>query len=276
MNHKAIDAGATAFKKIDVPADWADAEDAPSRPSELKGSRSLSSRSRTSSSPSTAWTATSLPVSAFMDHVDGQFELGASAYEKRGVAVMRSRTGTQTKCIQCNQCAYVCPHATIRPFALTEEEAADAPEQLHSIDAMKAGKGKGVYKYAMAVSPLDCMGCGVCVKRLPEPAPLEMVPAESRARPAGRVATTCVKNVSEKPELRPRPSRAASSRSRCLEFSGSCAGCAETAYARLVTQLFGDRMYHLQRHRLLLHLGRPRCDLSVLHATSNGHGPGMG
>ena len=101
----------------------------------------------------------SLPVSTFADHVDGTFEVGAAAYEKRGIAVSVPKWDAE-KCIQCNQCAFVCPHATIRPFALTEAEAAAAPAGTKMAE-IKAGTGKGVYKYAMAVSPLDCMGCGV-------------------------------------------------------------------------------------------------------------------
>ena len=115
-----------------------------------------------------AWTATACLCPRSSDHVDGQFEQGAAAYEKRGVAVTVPEWDAD-KCIQCNQCAYVCPHATIRPFALTEEEAA-ARSRCDQDRAVKAGKGKGVYKYTMAISPLDCMGCGVCVERLPGPA----------------------------------------------------------------------------------------------------------
>ena len=151
----------------------------------------------------------SLPVSAFLPHVDGQFEQGAAAYEKRGVSVSVP-TWDASKCIQCNNCAYVCPHATIRPFALTEEEAAKAPAAAKIVD-VKAGKGKGVYKYTMAVSPLDCMGCGVCVGVCPVGA-LTMVGQEEEAAQQD-VFDYCVAESLPRPTCRTTPSRAASSSS---------------------------------------------------------------
>ena len=156
MNYKAIDLGATAYVKIDVPADWADAVDeAPAK--ELTGRPATVKMVRDILTPVDKMDGDSLPVSAFVDHADGTFELGASAYEKRGVAVSVPEWDS-TKCIQCNQCAYVCPHATIRPFALTADELAAAPAQTKAVD-FKVGAGKGVYKFSMAISPLDCMGC---------------------------------------------------------------------------------------------------------------------
>ena len=181
----------------------------------------------------------SLPVSAFVDHVDGTFELGAAAYEKRGVAVMVP-TWDATKCIQCNQCSFVCPHATIRPFMLTEEEAAAAPEAAKIVD-VKAGKGKGVYKFAMAISPLDCMGCTVCAGVCPTKA-LTMVPQEQEAAQQ-EVFNYMVEKVSAKADVTDLTVKGSQFKKPLLEFSGSCAGCAETSYARLITQLFGDRMY---------------------------------
>ena len=180
----------------------------------------------------------SLPVSAFVDCADGQFELGASAYEKRGVAVVVPHWD-ETKCIQCNQCAYVCPHATIRPFAMTEDEAAAAPEATRTLDAM-GPKAKGM-KFTMAVSPLDCMGCTNCVKVCPKGA-LEMVPTEQEMDQQP-VWDYMVENVSEKKELIAANVKCSQFKQPYLEFSGSCAGCAETAYARLVTQVAGDRMF---------------------------------
>ncbi len=238
MNHKAIDAGATAYVKIDVPADWANAVDEPDT-TVLKGKPELVKQVKDILFPIDKMDGDSLPVSVFMDHVTGQFELGASAYEKRGVAVTVPEWD-QNKCIQCNNCAYVCPHATIRPFALTADEAKNAPAAAKIVD-IKAGKGKGVYQYTMAISPLDCMGCGVCVGVCPVKA-LSMVPQESQAAQQ-EVFGYCVDNVSYKPDMQDNTIKGSQFKQPMLEFSGSCAGCAETSYARLVTQLFGDRMY---------------------------------
>ena len=238
MNHKAIDAGATAFVKIDVPADWATAADEADN-TVLEGKPELVKMVKNILFPVGKMAGDTLPVSAFVDYVDGQFEQGASAYEKRGVAVTVP-TWDATKCIQCNNCAYVCPHATIRPFALTEEEAAKAPAGTKMAE-IKAGKGKGVYKYAMAVSPLDCMGCGVCVGVCPVGA-ITMVPQESELKEQD-VFNYMVKEVAEKKDMQDNTVKGSQFLQPMLEFSGSCAGCAETSYARLVTQLFGDRMY---------------------------------
>ncbi|MDY5510352.1 pyruvate:ferredoxin (flavodoxin) oxidoreductase [Dysosmobacter sp.] len=238
MNHKAIDAGATAYKKFDVPADWADAVDENAAVKHT-GPAALVEQVSTILDPVGRMDGDSLPVSAFVKHVDGQFELGASAYEKRGVAVTVP-TWDAAKCIQCNNCAYVCPHATIRPYALTEEEAAKAPAAAKIVD-IKAGKGKGVYKYTMAVSPLDCMGCAVCVGQCPVGA-LTMVPQEDEAAQQD-VFNYCVAEVSEKKDMQDNTVKGSQFRQPMLEFSGSCAGCAETSYARLITQLFGDHMY---------------------------------
>ncbi|MBQ1603158.1 MAG: pyruvate:ferredoxin (flavodoxin) oxidoreductase [Oscillospiraceae bacterium] len=238
MNHKAIDLGATAFHKIDVPADWADAKDEEDN-TVLSGRPELVDQVKKILNPIGRMDGDSLPVSAFVPHVDGQFELGAAAYEKRGVAVSVP-TWDATKCIQCNQCAYVCPHATIRPFALTEEEAAAAPAAAKIVD-VKAGKGKGVYKYTMAVSPLDCMGCAVCVGICPTGA-LTMV-AQEAEKPQQDVFNYCVEKVSDKKDMQDNTVKGSQFKQPLLEFSGSCAGCAETSYARLITQLFGDRMF---------------------------------
>ena len=237
MNYKAIDLGATAYVKIDVPADWADAVDeAPAK--ELTGRPATVKMVRDILTPVDKMDGDSLPVSAFVDHADGTFELGASAYEKRGVAVSVPEWDS-TKCIQCNQCAYVCPHATIRPFALTADELAAAPAQTKAVD-FKVGAGKGVYKFSMAISPLDCMGCGVCTHVCPVGA-LTMQPLESQ-EDQQPVFDYMVAKVAEKKELQDFTVKGSQFRQPMLEFSGSCAGCAETSYARLITQLFGDHM----------------------------------
>ena len=267
MNHKAIDLGATAFKKIDVPADWANAVDEPEHKA-LEGKPELVKMVKEILEPVGKMDGDSLPVSAFVDHVDGQFELGASAYEKRGVAVSVP-TWDSTKCIQCNQCAYVCPHATIRPFALTAEEAAAAPEAAKIVD-VKAGKGKGVYQYTMAVSPLDCMGCGVCIGVCPVSA-LSMVSQEGEL-PQQDVFDYCVSKVSEKKDMQDNSVKGSQFKQPMLEFSGSCAGCAETSYARLVTQLFGDRMYISNATGCSSIWGGPAAT-SPYCTDKNGHGP---
>ena len=244
MNHEAIDAGATAFVKIDVPADWANAADEKAGHS-LEGKAELVTMVKDILEPVGRMDGDSLPVSVFVPHVDGQFELGAAAYEKRGVAVSVP-VWDPDKCIQCNTCAYVCPHATIRTFALTEDEVKNAPEGLKTA-AIKAGKGKGVYTYAIGVSPLDCMGCGVCVEAClagakdPEKRAIKMVPQESQAEQA-QVWDYLVKTA-PKADMQDNTVKGSQFKQPYLEFSGSCAGCAETSYARLVTQLFGDRMY---------------------------------
>ena len=236
MNHKAIDAGATAFVKIDVPAAWATAEDNVVVESE-NGPAKLVKMVDNIMKPVGKMDGDSLPVSAFIDHADGTFEQGASAYEKRGVAVMVPEWNPDT-CVKCNRCSFVCPHATIRPFAMSDEEVAAAPEAMkkHAKPVVKTN-----YTYTLAVSPLDCMGCGVCVGVCPTNS-LTMVAQDSQAAQQ-EVFDYCVEKVSEKPETCGNTVISSQFKKPLLEFSGSCAGCAETAYARLITQLFGDRMY---------------------------------
>ena len=266
MNHRAIDAGATAYVRVEVPAAWADAtderEEAPlaGRPEVVRQVRSLME-------PIDAMNGDSLPVSAFVDHADGQFELGASAYEKRGVAVSVPVWDAE-KCIQCNSCSYVCPHATIRPYALTDEEAAAAPQAIKLIPA-KGPKAKGM-QYTIAISPLDCMGCAVCVGQCPTGA-LAMTDAEAEL-PQQAVFDYCVEKVSRKPALEGATVKDSQFRKPLLEFSGSCAGCAETSYARLVTQLFGDRMYIANATGCSSIWGNPAAT-SPYTTDADGHGP---
>ncbi len=239
MNHKAIDVGATAFKKFNVPASWATATDQKvehtpeGRPATVKMVKTILD-------PVGKMDGDSLPVSAFMDHVDGTFEQGAAAYEKRGVAVTVPVWDAE-KCIQCNQCSYVCPHATIRAYALTDDEAKAAPAATKAVP-FKAGAGKDKYQFAIAISPLDCMGCTVCVGVCPTKS-LTMVPQESQLDQQD-VFDYMVSKVTVKPDVaETKTVKGSQFKQPYLEFSGSCAGCAETAYARLVTQLFGERMY---------------------------------
>ena len=267
MNYAAIDAGATAYVKVEVPAEWANAVD--HTEAKTKTGREKTVKMVTSIlDPVDKMDGDSLPVSAFVDHADGTFELGAAAYEKRGIAVSVPKWDAE-KCIQCNKCAFVCPHATIRPFALTAEEAAAAPAQTKLAD-IKGIKGCD-YKFGMAVSALDCMGCGVCVGQCAVHA-IEMVPMESQLDQQ-EVFDYMVANVAEKKELfkaeNPKFSQFAQP---YLEFSGSCAGCAETSYARLVTQLFGDRMYISNATGCSSIWGGPGAT-SPYCTDKNGHGP---
>ena len=269
MNHKAIDIGATAYQKIEVPADWADAQDEVDT-RDLQGRPEVVKMVKDVMEPIGRMDGDSLPVSAFAgEHVDGSFEHGAAAYEKRGVAVTVPQWNEAT-CVQCNQCAYVCPHATIRPFALTEEEAAAAPASTKLVD-IKAGKGKGVYKYTMAVSPLDCMGCGVCIGVCPTKS-LKMVPQAEEAAQQDAF-DYCVAKVSEKADMISTNSvKDSQFKKPLLEFSGSCAGCAETSYARLITQVCGDRMYISNATGCSSIWGGPAAT-SPYTVDANGHGP---
>ena len=236
-NWDAIDAGAGALVKIDVPTDWANATEK-AHVEHLEGPKKTVAMVRNIMEPVGRMNGDSLPVSAFVDYADGTFQQGAAAYEKRGVSVTVPEWTAET-CAQCNQCAYVCPHATIRPYTLSAEEAAAAPEGTKMVDH-KMSKGK--YKYALAVSPLDCMGCSVCVSVCPTKS-LKMVGQESQLGEQ-KVFDYMVKDVTVKPDVAGTDNVIKSQYLKpYLEFSGSCAGCAETSYARLVTQLFGNRMY---------------------------------
>jgi len=272
LNYAAIDAGADAFVKIDVPAAWATcANDAPK--AAATGTRKeLVDFVNNIVEPVDAMRGDSLPVSAFKGIADGTMPQGAAAYEKRGVAVYVP-VWQPANCIQCNNCAFVCPHAAIRPFAMTEEEAAKAPANTLFTEKPVL---KTNYKFTMAVSALDCMGCTLCVKACPvtnkavadaQKAVAAEHPeydAKTAAKEAAKLANAksaiimdlqdkgafqqaafdyAVANVSEKPEIINNTVKGSQFKQPLLEFSGSCAGCAETSYARLITQLFGERMY---------------------------------
>ncbi len=239
MNYKAIDAGVDAIHKVEVPASWSNPE-VDEAPAKLTGLPETVKMVEEILIPVALNDGDSLPVSAFKDMADGQFPVGASAYEKRGTAVMVPEWDAE-KCIQCNNCAFVCSHATIRPFMLNEEEVKAAPSHIKLADTKpKAGE----YKYTMSVSPLDCMGCGECITVCPVPGKaIAMVPQESQSHEQP-VWDYLVANVGKKPGM-PADNTVKGSQFNqpLLEFSGACAGCAETAYARLVTQLFGEQMY---------------------------------
>ena len=241
MNYKAIDAGVDAIHKVEVPDSWANPEaDAPKeaktgRPEVVKLVNDLLE-------PISKMDGDSLPVSAFKDCADGQFETGASAYEKRGTAVMVPEWDPAA-CVQCNSCAFVCSHATIRPFILSADEVTAAPANIKLADSKHAVDT--TMKYTMSVSPLDCMGCGECVTVCPKAGEaIKMVPQESQSAEQP-VFDYLVANVGKK-EIKPalvETPIGSQYNQPLLEFSGSCAGCAETSYARLITQLFGEQMY---------------------------------
>lgn len=266
-NWKAIDAGATAFTKIEVPESWKSATDEPSVLT-LEGREAIVRQVRELLNPIDLMDGDSLPVSAFKDIADGQFELGASAYEKRGVAAFVPHWD-ETKCIQCNACANSCPHATIRPFALSPEEAAAAPETMRMIDLAPAKKFPGM-KYAITISPLDCMGCGVCVSVCPKGA-LSMSGQEGELVEQ-RSFDYAVANVTEKEGVVATNLKGVQFKKPLLEFSGSCAGCAETAYARLITQVAGDRMFISNATGCSSIWGNPGAT-SPYTTTAEGHGP---
>ncbi|MDE7430934.1 MAG: pyruvate:ferredoxin (flavodoxin) oxidoreductase [Lachnospiraceae bacterium] len=243
MNYKAIDAGVDAVHKVEIPASWSNPEaDAPAK--ELSGRPATVKMVKELLEPISLMDGDSLPVSAFTAIADGQFETGASAYEKRGTAVMVPEWDPEA-CVQCNSCAFVCSHATIRPFILNEDEVKAAPSNIKLSDS-KHAVVEGM-KFTMSVSPLDCMGCGECVTVCPAAAKgaIKMVPQETQAEEQP-VFDYLVANVGKK-EIKPAFTDATPIGSQynqpLLEFSGSCAGCAETSYARLVTQLFGEQMY---------------------------------
>lgn len=234
MNNKAIDAGTDALVKIDVPASWsgatAEAAAAVEAPEFIKNVLI----------PINRQDGDSLPVSTFVDREDGTWPMGTSAYEKRGIAVAVPEWQID-KCIQCNQCAFVCPHAAIRPILLSEEEMAKAPKGFAAKKAM--GKGLESLSYRIQVSPLDCTGCGNCADICPsKEKALVMEPIASQTE-EGIPNWNFAMNVSIKDKLMSKDTIKGSQFAQpYLEFSGACAGCGETPYAKVITQLFGDRM----------------------------------
>ena len=237
MNYAAVDAGLSGLTKIDVPASWKDAKDVDHEA--IK--KVLPEYVEKLMVPMNALKGDLLPVSVFAGREDGTVPLGTSAFEKRGVAI-DVPAWDATKCIQCNQCSYVCPHAAIRPFLLTEEEAANAPASYAVLDANGAGEIKQ-YKFRMQVDPLDCQGCGVCVTACPaKEKALVMHPLETQLHEQDNWDFSLTLSDKKNP-MSKFTVKGSQFEQPLLEFSGACAGCGETAYAKLMTQLYGDRMY---------------------------------
>ena len=241
MNYAAIDAGVDALTKIDVPAAWASLKDDTTAPV-IEGNRpELVKFVKDILIPVNDMKGDDLPVSTFESAPDGTFPSGGSAYEKRGVAVDVPEWIPEN-CIQCNQCAFVCPHATIRPFVLNADDAAKAPAALKSVKMM--GKGCEEYKFTMAISPLDCMGCNLCANVCPSKNKALVMKPQSTQADQQAVYNYCIEHVEPKEvPFAVDTVKGSQFKQPLLEYSGACAGCVETAYARLVTQLFGERMY---------------------------------
>ena len=242
MNYAAIDRGMEDLKKVEIPADWANAAD--DKASDVvPGEGALVEYVNEILKPVNAYKGNKLPVSTFMDHVDGTAPNGSAAYEKRGIAVDVPEWNPEN-CIQCNRCAIVCPHAVIRPVAMTADELAKAPEGTKSLPMM----GLKDLNFVMTVSTLDCTGCGACAQVCPGKKgakALTMQPIDSQ-RPKQAVFDYAL-TLEDKPEVHEKfkftTVKGSQFKQPLLEFSGACAGCGETPYAKLVTQLFGDRMF---------------------------------
>ena len=244
MNYDAIDAGAKEIVEITVPESWKNAEDEGLFSPEIKGGRKdVVDFVKNIQTKVNAQEGNSLPVSAFTEYVDGSTPSGSSAFEKRGIAV-DIPVWKPENCIQCNRCAYVCPHAVIRPVALTEEEVANAPEGLETIDMI----GMPGVKFTMTVSAYDCTGCGSCANVCPGKKGEKALVMENMEANAGKQDYFDYgREIPVKPEVvakfKENTVKGSQFKQPLLEFSGACAGCGETPYAKLITQLFGDRMY---------------------------------
>lgn len=236
MNYKAVDEGLNAPIKVEVPAEWKDAVD------EVKEEKELPEFIKNIVKPMLEQKEDDIPVSAFMGIENGEFESGTTAYEKRGIALNVPEWQIDN-CIQCNQCSYVCPHAVIRPFLVTEDEKAHAPEGFTTKKAI--GKGMEGYEFRIQVSPLDCTGCGNCADVCPAPKKaLLMKPFEEQVENQKDLWTYAHEEVGYKEDVMDDMTLKGSQFKQPLfEFSGACAGCGETPYAKLITQLYGDRMY---------------------------------
>ena len=244
MNYDAIDAGAKQVVEIEVPESWKSCEDEGLFTPEVKGGKDdVVAFVKNIQSKVNAQEGNTLPVSTFTDYADGSTPSGSAAYEKRGIAV-DIPVWQSENCIQCNRCAYVCPHAVIRPVALTEDELAKAPEGTKAIDMI----GMPGMKFTMTVSAYDCTGCGYCVNVCPgKKGEKALVMANMEENAAEQDIFDFGREIEVKPEVvakfKPETVKGSQFKQPLLEFSGACAGCGETPYAKLITQLFGDRMY---------------------------------
>ena len=244
MNYDAIDAGAKQVVEIKVPESWKSCKDEGLFTPEVKGGKDdVVAFVKNIQSKVNAQEGNTLPVSTFTDYADGSTPSGSAAYEKRGIAV-DIPVWQSENCIQCNRCAYVCPHAVIRPVALTEEELAKAPEGTKAIDMI----GMPGMKFTMTVSAYDCTGCGSCVNVCPgKKGEKALAMANMEENAAEQDVFDFGREIEVKPEVvakfKPETVKGSQFKQPLLEFSGACAGCGETPYAKLVTQLFGDRMY---------------------------------
>ena len=244
MNYDAIDAGAKQVVEIEVPESWKSCEDEGLFTPEVKGGKDdVVAFVKNIQSKVNAQEGNTLPVSTFTDYADGSTPSGSAAYEKRGIAV-DIPVWQSENCIQCNRCAYVCPHAVIRPVALTEDELAKAPEGTKAIDMI----GMPGMKFTMTVSAYDCTGCGSCVNVCPgKKGEKALVMANMEENAAEQDIFDFGREIEVKPEVvaefKPETVKGSRFKQPLLEFSGACAGCGETPYAKLITQLFGDRMY---------------------------------
>ena len=244
MNYDAIDAGAKQVVEIQVPDSWKSCPDEGLFTPEVKDGRAdVVAFVKNIQSKVNSQEGNNLPVSAFVDYADGSTPSGSAEYEKRGIAV-DIPVWKSENCVQCNRCAYVCPHAVIRPVALTEEELAKAPEGTEAIDMI----GMPGLKFTMTVSAYDCTGCGSCVNVCPgKKGEKALVMENMEANAGSQKAFDFGREIEVKPEVvakfKPATVKGSQFKQPLLEFSGACAGCGETPYAKLVTQLFGDRMY---------------------------------
>ena len=244
MNYDAIDAGAKQVVEIEVPESWKSCEDEGLFTPEVKGGKDdVVAFVKNIQSKVNAQEGNTLPVSTFTDYADGSTPSGSAAYEKRGIAV-DIPVWQSENCIQCNRCAYVCPHAVIRPVALTEDELAKAPEGTKAIDMI----GMPGMKFTMTVSAYDCTGCGSCVNVCPgKKGEKALVMANMEENAAEQDIFDFGREIEVKPEVvakfKPETVKGSQFKQPLLEFSGACAGCGETPYAKLITQLLGDRMY---------------------------------